>query len=62
MRLEEKDGGAYHNHLVAPGWGTQSLPRGLRRLWRIIVDVHPIRLVASGCSKLERLQPEVAEQ
>ena len=23
---------------------------------------HPVRLVASGCSKLERLQPEAAEQ
>ena len=23
MRLEEKDGGSYHDHLIAPGWGTQ---------------------------------------
>ena len=26
------------------------------------LSIHPVRLVASGCSKLERLQPEAAEQ
>ena len=29
---------------------------------KVLFSIHPVRLVASGCSKLERLQPEAAEQ